>query len=100
MRFEIEFSPEALEDYRALTARDKATIKEALETHLRFEPTKESKSRIKRLRKRIQPQYRLRVDDYRIFYDITEEFVQILGIVLKPNAEAWLNQFGTLPEDL
>jgi mRNA interferase RelE/StbE len=97
MRFEIVFSPEALEDYRRFDAREKTILKVAIETHLRFEPSKESKSRIKRLRKFLQPQYRLRVDEHRIFYDILEDQVEILGIVFKPDAEIWLAQFGKLP---
>jgi mRNA interferase RelE/StbE len=40
--------------------------------HLRHGPTKLSKSRIKRLRGLEQPQYRLRVGETRVFYDVTE----------------------------
>jgi len=61
---------------------------------LRFEPAKVSKSRIKRLRGLAQPQYRLRVDDIRVFYDIAEEEVQILAIVTKTEAQAWLDAFS------
>jgi mRNA-degrading endonuclease RelE of RelBE toxin-antitoxin system len=99
MAFEIIFAPEALEDYHSFNAREKATLKQAIETHLRHEPSKESKSRIKRLRKFLQPQYRLRVNDHRVFYDILEFSVEILGIVFKPDADAWLAQFGTLPPE-
>ncbi len=58
MRYEIVLTPEAVENLRKLSAHDVATIRDAMELHLRFEPTKESKSRIKRLQ--IAPaQYRL-----------------------------------------
>jgi len=40
MRFEIILAPEAVEDLRKLKANDRAAVKEALETHLRHEPTK------------------------------------------------------------
>jgi mRNA-degrading endonuclease RelE of RelBE toxin-antitoxin system len=40
------------------------------------------------------PQYRLRVDDIRVFYDIAEEEVQVLAIVTKAEAEAWLATHG------
>ena len=57
---------------------------------------KSSKSRIKRLRGLRRPQYRLRVDEVRVFYDVSESTVEILAIVAKPEAEAWLKQFGSL----
>ena len=75
-----------------------APSKMAINTHLRTTPAKTSKSRIKRLRDIDQPQYRLRVDEYRVFYDIVENDVLIVAIVPKADAEDWLNQFGILPE--
>jgi len=54
MRFEILLAPEAVEDLRRLKATERTAVKEALETHLRHEPTKTSRSRIKRLRGAVQ----------------------------------------------
>jgi mRNA interferase RelE/StbE len=51
-------------------------------------------SRIKRLRELHSPQYRLRVDDWRVFYDVVEGEVRIRGVVRKPDASEWLAQFG------
>ncbi len=65
-----------------------------MELHLRYEPTKLSKSRIKRLRGLEQPQYRLRLGEIRVFYDVTETEVQVLAIVSKAQAQAWLDQQG------
>ena len=70
-------------------------VTKALEVHLTHEPTKVSKSRIKRLRGLSQPQYRLRVGDIRVFYDVTETEAQILAIVTKAEAESWLDEEGT-----
>jgi mRNA-degrading endonuclease RelE of RelBE toxin-antitoxin system len=99
MRFEIVLAPEAVEDLDSLTARDRATVRNAIEQHLRHQPTKVSKSRIKRLRGLSHPQYRLRVgDDIRVFYDVTEETVQILAIVAKSEAAAWLGEHGESDE--
>ena len=53
-----------------------------------------SVSRIKRLRGLRQPQYRLRVGEVRIFYDVTGTTVQILAIVTKLEADSWLAQFA------
>ena len=41
-----------------------------------------------------RPQYRLRVDEVRVFYDISGSTVEILAIVAKSEAESWLAQFG------
>lgn len=70
-------------------------MRDAIELHLRHEPTKVSKSRIKRLRGLDRPQYRLRVDEVRVFYDVQEKTVQVLAIVTKAQADAWLNAQGT-----
>src|SRR2546425_2547962 len=98
MRFEILLAPEAIEDLRTLKANLRATVREALETHLRHEPAKTSRSRIKRLRGLARPQYRLRVDDFRIFYDVTETEVQVLAIVRKGEAASWLEREGKKDE--
>src|SRR5437660_12490323 len=95
MRYEVVLAPEAARDYRALPAYRRAEVRDALERHLRHEPTRVSKSRIKRLRGLSQPQYRLRVGEVRVFYDVTGEAVQILAIVTKAEAEAWLARHGT-----
>jgi len=95
MRFKILLAPEAVEDLRRLKANERSAVKEALETHLRHEPTKTSRSRIKRLRGMARPQYRLRVEEVRVFYDVSGSVVQVLAIVPKPEAESWLAQFGS-----
>ena len=41
--------------------------------------TKRSKSRIKRLRGLRHPQYRLRIDEIRVFYDVEGDRVEILA---------------------
>jgi mRNA interferase RelE/StbE len=94
MRFEIVLAPEAVEDLGSLKANVRSTVRDALETHLRHEPMKTSRSRIKRLRGLARPQYRLRVGDIRVFYDVLAETVQVLAIVPKSEAEIWLEQFG------
>ena len=95
MRFEILLAPEAVEDLRRLKAGERVAVKEALETHLRHEPSKTSRSRIKRLRGIARPQYRLRVGEVRVFYDVSGSSVEVLAIVPKPEAESWLVRFGS-----
>lgn len=76
MRYEIILSPRAVEDLRRLDARTRAVVRDALETHLWFEPTRVSRSRIKRL------------------HDVVEEDVEILAILFKPKVEEWLKEVG------
>src|SRR2546422_5376901 len=63
MPFEIVLAPQAVEGLKALRADFRSSVRDAIELHLRHEPTKLSKSRIKRLRGLDRPQNRLRVKD-------------------------------------
>lgn len=99
MRYDILLAPEAVEDLDNLKANVRAEVRGGIEQHLRHEPTKVSKSRIKRLRGFSHPQYRLRVgDDIRVFYDFTENKVEVLAIVPKSEADAWLAKYGESDE--
>ena len=92
MPFAIVLAPEAVDDLRRLTANVRATVRTALETHLRHEPEKTSRSRIKRQRGLLRPQYRLRVGEVRVFYDVSGTTVEVLAIVAKSEADSWLAQ--------
>jgi mRNA interferase RelE/StbE len=94
MAFRIVLAPEAVEDLRRLRANLRSSVKAAIQTHLTHEPERTSRSRIKRLRGLSRPQYRLRVGDVRVFYDVAEEAVEVLAIVDKSETQAWLAQFG------
>src|ERR1043166_71869 len=95
MPFAIVLAPEAAQDLRQLPAHVRAAVRTAVETHLGHEPEKTSRSRIKRLRGLRRPQYRLRVGDVRVFYDVSATTVEVLAIVSKSEAESWLAQFGS-----
>lgn len=100
MRYEIVLAPEAVEDLKGLPAKDRSEGKDSLERHLRHGPTAVSQSRIKRLRGISRPQYRLRVGDaIRVFYDVSGISVEVLAIVLKAEADAWLERFGERDEE-
>ena len=94
MRHEIVLAREAVEDLRRLPANVRAEVKAAIEKHLRYGPTSVSKSRIKRLRGLSRPQYRLRVGDIRVFYDVSEQLVEVLAIVAKSGVDEWLERAG------
>jgi len=95
MRYEVVLAPAAAQAFKARPAHRRAEVRDALERHLRHEPTRVSKSRIKRLRGFSQPQYRLRVGEVRVFYDVTREVVEILAIITKAEAAGWLAEHGT-----
>ena len=94
MKFEIILAPEAVQDLKRLQAHERATVRDALEKHLRHEPTKTSRSRIKRLRGLSRPQFRLRVGEIRLFYDVVGNRVEVLAVVAKSLAAEWLRDLG------
>jgi len=94
MKYEILFAPEAVQDFKRLSATDRSVVKDAIEKHLRYELQKISRSRIKRLRGIRRPQYRLRVEEIRVFYDVVEATVEVLAIIPKSKATEWLEEIG------
>lgn len=98
MTYEIVLAPAAADALRRLPTPMRAGVKEAIQRHLRHEPAKISKSRIKRLHGVRRPEYRLRVGDIRVFYDVTETQVQVLAILTKAEAQRWLDEQGSPAE--
>jgi len=96
MHHEIVFASDAVRDFRGLSVRARSEIRDALETHLRREPARIAKSRIKRLRGLSRPQFRLRVGDRMVFYDVSYATVAVLAVIPKSRVDAWLKQSGEL----
>jgi mRNA-degrading endonuclease RelE of RelBE toxin-antitoxin system len=90
MAHAVVVAPEAVKQLKALRATVYAEVRDALEQYLRHEPSKVGKSRIKRLRALSQPQYRLRVGDIRVYYDVRAKTVEVLAILTKAQAASWL----------
>jgi mRNA-degrading endonuclease RelE of RelBE toxin-antitoxin system len=88
-------APQAVQDLKNLGAHDRAAVRDAIEMHLRHQPTQTSKSRIKRLRGMSRPQFRLRVGEIRVFYDVAEKTVEVLAMVPKSIAAEWLEMAGS-----
>ena len=100
MEYDIILAPEAVVDLKSFKASARTEIRDGIEKYLRHEPTKASKSRIKKLRGLSRPQYRLRIgNEVRIFYDVSDKQVEVLAIVAKTNAEEWLNEHGESDEE-
>jgi len=61
---------------------------------LTHEPTRESKSRIKRLRGQQLADYRLRLGDYRVFYTVDEDQrrVDVLRVLHKQQTQEYYEE--------
>lgn len=94
MRHEIVLAPEAVDDLKQLRAYLRAQVRDVLEKHLRHDPARTGGGRIQRLRGFSRPQYRLRVGELRVFYDVVEGTVEVLAIVSKTDAAKWLERSG------
>jgi mRNA-degrading endonuclease RelE of RelBE toxin-antitoxin system len=95
MAYTIDLEQDAWDDLKIFRKGEQVKILKAIEIHLTYEPTRQSKSRIKRLRAGTQPPYRLRVDEFRVYYDVEEDdnVVIVYGIVHKKHSLAWLAAF-------
>jgi mRNA-degrading endonuclease RelE of RelBE toxin-antitoxin system len=94
MSYDIVLAPEAVKDLRHLPAHLRAEVKGAIEKHLRHRPASVSTRRTQRFRGLSRPEYRLRVGDIRVFYDVTENRVEVLAIVSKSGVDEWLERAG------
>jgi mRNA-degrading endonuclease RelE of RelBE toxin-antitoxin system len=94
MRHEIVLAPEAVADLRRLKAYLRARVRDMMEKHLRHQPARTDGRRIRRLRGLSRPQFRLRVGDIRVFYDVAEGTVEVLAIMDKSDAARWLERSG------
>jgi hypothetical protein len=66
LAYTIEYSPETLDHFRALTARQRATILDAVDVQLAHEPTVETRNR-----KPMRPNP-LAPWELRVYYDVEE----------------------------
>ena len=90
--FKIIFTPEAIRQLKKLKRYHAATILDAIEKHLSEEPERTGKTSIKRLRGQQEATFRLRVQDYRIFYDVSEDKVEITQILHKSETTAFYRE--------
>ncbi len=70
--FAIHFTPEAIEDLRSYSKRDRRWVMDEIESSLKYEPDRETRNN-KRLRPNLLAEWELRVDRFRVFYDIDGE---------------------------
>jgi len=83
--YRIEYSPDAEEHLRVLTARQRATVLDTVDGQLAHQPNVETRNR-KPMRPNPVAPWELRVGDLRVYYDIVEEpegVVIILAVGIK-----------------
>jgi mRNA-degrading endonuclease RelE of RelBE toxin-antitoxin system len=71
MRFSIVFTTDARDDLRLFRKGERTKIVNAIEELLSHDPAHETRNR-KRLRPNQMAEWELRVDKFRVFYDIEE----------------------------
>lgn len=77
--FKVELTPEAIEDLRSFKKNESRRVIDAVEKQLKHEPTMKTRNR-KKLRPNKLAEWELRIDRFRVFYDVDDE-MEIVKIV-------------------
>jgi len=85
MAFRIVFDRDAITDLEGLRKYDRTAILNDIERHLAEAPAQETGSRIRALRQPAVSQFRLRVGQFRVYYDVDldDGVVYILRVRVK-----------------
>ncbi len=70
--FDINFTQSALDDIEWFKKREHNIIFDGIEAQLVYEPNADTRNR-KRLRPNQTSEWELRIDKYRVFYDVNQE---------------------------
>lgn len=84
LSYRIEYSPDAEEHLRALTARQSATVLDVVDEQLQYQPLVETRNR-KPMRPNPLAPWELRIGNLRVYYDVEEEpepvvYIRAVGI--------------------
>jgi addiction module RelE/StbE family toxin len=90
--FRVAFKSQAINDLKKIKRYHAAAILDEIEKHLLEEPERMTRGSIKRLRGRQQATFRLRVSEYRIFYDVIEDRVEIARILHKSETKTFYTE--------
>jgi len=85
--YHIEYSPDAEDHLRALTARQQTIVLKTADRQLRHQPTHETKNR-KPMRPNPVAPWELRIGNLRVYYDVEEEpkasvYIRAVGVKLR-----------------
>lgn len=79
MPYRIEYSSEAEEHLRFLTARQRVTVLDGVDEQLTYQPTVETRNR-KPMRPNPLAPWELRIGSLRVYYDVEEEPEPLVSI--------------------
>ncbi len=90
--YEIEFTPESLDDIRRFKKFEQQKIFSEIKTHLSYQPTVETRNR-KQLRPNDVAEWELRINKIRVFYDVSQQvrIVKIEAVGLKEGSKLFLH---------
>jgi mRNA-degrading endonuclease RelE of RelBE toxin-antitoxin system len=89
--YEIEFTPESLEDISWFKKFEQQTIFTEIKAQLSHQPSVETRNR-KRLRSNDVAEWELRIDTIRVFYDVFEQvrIVKVEAVGRKDGNKLWI----------
>ena len=89
--FQIHFTPDAIEDLRWFKKAEQRRILAELESQLIYEPAVETRNR-KRLRPNQLAEWELRLDRFRMFFDMDEEnlLIQVQAVGYKRGSRLFI----------
>ena len=84
MPYQIEYSPDAEDHLRGLTARQQAIVLDTVDEQLECQPTVETRNR-KPMRPNPIAPWELRIGNLRVYYDVEEEpepvvYIRAVGV--------------------
>jgi mRNA-degrading endonuclease RelE of RelBE toxin-antitoxin system len=86
--YQIELTPEALDDLTAFKKTEQNEILDGIEEQLRFEPKTETRNR-KKMRPNPVAEWELRIGRFRVLYNVEEEVkivsIEAIGIKIGSN---------------
>ncbi len=93
MAYTIEFSEDAERQLADLSARDRRSLLDAIETQLSHEPMTATKHR-KLLRPNPVAAWELRVGEFRVFYNVNQERILVIVVAVGHKAHNQLTIDG------
>ncbi|MGQ0594134.1 MAG: type II toxin-antitoxin system RelE family toxin [Gammaproteobacteria bacterium] len=91
--FEVRITPEALDDLQRLRKHESKRIFDELERQLTVQPAIETRNR-KRLRPNRVAEWELRIDRFRIFYDVNDptQSIKIVAVGYKRGSRLYIRE--------
>jgi mRNA-degrading endonuclease RelE of RelBE toxin-antitoxin system len=90
--YEIRFTPEALDDLKSLRKSEQKKVLDGIDTQLEHEPTVVTRNR-KRLRPNDLAEWEIRIEKFRVFYDVDEQvkIVKVEAVGYKAGSKLFIH---------